>query len=73
MVDILTNIIVKYFEVNLAVTISCKFSLNSRLGEQTLRENGSNMIGLSITGMRGFNGRKREGERQTGGDICVNK
>ena len=41
------------------------------MGEKTLRENGSNMIGLSITGMGGFNGRKREGERQTGGDIFV--
>ena len=60
MVDIPTNIIVKYFEVNLAVTISCKFSLNSSLEEKTLRENGSNMIGLSITGMGGF---KREKER----------
>ena len=55
----------KYFEVNLAVRISCKFSLNSRLGEKTLRENGSNMIGLSITGMGG-GGLTGERERRRG-------
>ena len=46
-------------------TFWSKFNLNSRLGEKTLRGNGTKMIGLSFTGTRGVNGRKREGERQT--------
>ena len=32
--------------------------LNSRLEEKTLRENGTNMIGLSFTGVGGFTGDK---------------
>ena len=40
--------------------------------DKTLRGNGTNMIGLSFTGMGGFNGRKRGGEADSG-DICVNK
>ena len=38
-----------------------QINFNSRLGEKTLRGNGTNMIGLSFTGLGGFNGRKREG------------
>ena len=48
----------KYFEVNM----SSKFNLNSRMGENTLRENGKEMIGLyRLWEWEVLNGGKRRG------------